>query len=150
MNQKQHVHRSINPPPFHPFACILALFISLWMWSRLLWKGTFNPDDDSRWHALWSLGGNPHPSNAVSPGRSCLSWRLGTAAPGEGHPAVGERMLKLQEEPWLGSCSHGCCRRILQWTRFWQWTNHLSSGWMEFSKSGSRPLPAIDVEILFS
>lgn len=95
MNQKQHVHRSVKPRPFYQFAWILALFISLWKWSRLLWKGTFNPDDDSRWHSLRSLEGNPHPSNAIPPGRSCLFLRLGTAAPGEGRPAVGEEDIEV-------------------------------------------------------
>ena len=156
MNQKQHVHRSVNPPPFYPFAWILALFISLWKWSRLLWKGTFNPDDDSRWHSLWGLGGNPHPSNAIPPGRSCLSWRLETAVPGEGRPAVGEEDVEvargavarilltwvLQENPTADkvlTVDEITCLLIYP----------LSSGWMEFSKSGSRPLPAIDVEISY-
>lgn len=123
LNQEQQVHPSIQPS-IHPFSWILTLFSSLlvWKWSRLHWKGTFNPNDDSCWHSLWSLGKSPCPSNTIPPECSCLSWTLfwpglpscGSRGPWNARGVIAEFLLM-----WVS-------KKILRRTRFWQCTNHFN------------------------
>lgn len=68
-----------------PSAWIFALFSSTlpWKWSRLLWKGVLNSNDDSHQHSLWDLGGSPHPSRMLTP-----SFQSAAVSGGDGGAAA--------------------------------------------------------------